>query len=806
MRIVIVVSTFPSVTETFISNKVKYLSQRNFHVIIFCTKKDEQLMTELFGNDNNVEAVVLTNTNLLLYCLLHPWVVMRSLIKSRDVKQRIFRKFRLYSIQKLRPDIIHFEFSGIGVSYLFEIRHLSCKKVVSCRGSAEKVKLLIHEDRKEKFRELLKEVDAIHCVSDDMRKTILPYCNNPQKIFINYPSIETGFFKRRIEKQAVHELIIISIGRFTFQKGFTTGLLAANILKQSGLSFKWLITGSGPDHEEIIFQINHLQLQDHVILTGSKPVEDVKELMENAHIYFLPSVYEGIANVALEAMSMELPVVATRSGGMEEVIEHGVNGLLANVYDHEMLATNLSHLLNDSELRNRLGKQARKTIEDRFDIRIQADKYEKIYQHLLNPTEEKAKEIVADRHEKINALSYEADPFSGKLHIGIVIPQFPSLSETFFINKVTGLCKRGHTVTVFGSTNASETSTAKLYELNKYPNLRIVTLNFSRSFLNLLKEIILHPAVFFRSIHFNLRILRKRWHRNLCLFHFNKANCHIYHFGYSGIGIYYLPLLASLKGKKIVSCRGTAENVKLVTEKDRIKKLKLLFSQVDKIHCVSGSMANTIKEYGAPSKKIFINRPAIDINFFCRNRQYESNDKIKIVSIGRLVFQKGFMVGILAIHELKRNFPHFTWAIAGDGPEMEELTSHINSLGLNQHVELLGKKDKNEIKDLYESADIYFLPSVSEGLANAVLEAMAMKLPVVSSDVGGMQEAITHNTDGILCSNYDHKDMAAHLLRLCNDFDERKRLGEEARKKVEAEFYIERYIDVFEQEYYQLLR
>jgi len=476
--------------------------------------------------------------------------------------------------------------------------------------------------------------------------------------------------------------------------------------------------------------------------------------------------------------------------------------LLADVYDHEVLAANLLLLLNDCELRSGLGKQARKTVEERFDIRIQTDKYENIYHQLVNTTEEK----FAINDKKIIELSGEVDQFPKKLHIGIVIPQFPSLSETFFINKVIGLCKRGHTVTVFGSTNANETTTAKLYELNKYPNLRIVTLNFSRSAGKLLKTIVLNPTVFLKSIHFNLNLFRKRWHINLCRFYFNKYNCDIYHFGYSGIGIFYFPLLASLKGKKIISCRGTAENVKLVTEKNRIKKLKLLFNEVDKIHCVSDSMANTIKQYGAPSKKIFVNRPAIDINFFCRSRQYEPHNKIKIVSIGRLVFQKGFMVGILAIHELKMNFPHFTWAIAGDGPEMEELTSHINSLGLNEHVELLGKKDRNEIKELYESADIYFLPSVSEGLANAVLEAMAMELPVVSSDVGGMQEAITHNTDGILCSNYDHKDMAARLLHLCNDFGERKRLGEEARKKVEAEFYIERYIDVFEKEYYQLLQ
>ncbi|QEC69095.1 glycosyltransferase family 4 protein [Panacibacter ginsenosidivorans] len=810
MRIILFVDTFPSLSETFISNKVRYLAEKGCNVFVFCVKRNNDLLHELFGNNKNVEVVLLRKSTMVPFLLSHPFLVTRFLFKPTSLRQRLFRRFRLAKINQYKPDIIHFEFSGIGVDYLYEIRKVTCKKVVSCRGSAEKVKLLIHKDRKENFRALLDEVDAVHCVSEDMRRTILPYCNKPEKIFINYPSINTAFFsKQHLSQKKTDIVTILSVGRFTFQKGFGTGLQAIHLLKESGVDFKWMIVGSGPEYEQILYQVHHFKLQDHVQLLGARSSAEVKDLMVQADIYFLPSVYEGIANVALEAMSMELPVVATRSGGMEEVIVPAENGLLADVYDHIGLADHLLLLLKDAGLRKQLGSNARKTIEQRFTLDIQTEKYIAVYSKLagitcIQPAQDTIEQLNAPA-DKVTVSAIPSTPYKKQLHIGIILPEFPTVSETFFINKVIGLCNRGHRVTVFGGRKPIDNSVARLYRLDNYKNLVIADLDFKSSLLHLGKIFFLFPSAFFKSFHTDLQVFRRKLYVNLCKAYTNKYNCDIYHFGYSGIAIFYLSLFDSLKGKTVISCRGTAENVKLISEKERIKKLKILFEKVDKIHCVSASMSNTVQSYGAPVDKIFINRPAIDTTFFSRQNQVHHNDKIIILSVGRLVFQKGFMIGLLAIQKLKEQFGNFVWKIAGDGPKMEELMTHIHSLGLMENIVLLGKKDRNEIKELYEEADIYFLPSVSEGLANAVLEAMSMSLAVVSSDVGGMQEAITHNADGKLVSNYDHAAMAAQLLELCKDDVLRKKLGEAARKTAEEKFDISRYIDVFEDEYYKLL-
>jgi glycosyltransferase involved in cell wall biosynthesis len=96
------------------------------------------------------------------------------------------------------------------------------------------------------------------------------------------------------------------------------------------------------------------------------------------------------------------------------------------------------------------------------------------------------------------------------------------------------------------------------------------------------------------------------------------------------------------------------------------------------------------------------------------------------------------------------------------------------------------------------------LPSVSEGIANVVLEAMAMEIPVVSSSAGGIKEVIINNVNGVLCENYDYKSMAEALHALSIDFDKRKCLGKRGRKTIEESFSLDRYIDVFEQQYYEL--
>ncbi len=382
MRIVVVVNTFPSYSETFISNKVKGLSKNN-KILVVCAEKNDQLFNDLFPDNKAVHVFSLTKKNILKKTLLNPFKTIfflrNDIFKGR---KKIFKKLRLNIINTFSPDIIHFEFSGVAIDYLDGIKDLKGRKVVSCRGSAEKVKLLTDIKRREKIQEIFKVIDAIHCVSQDMRKTILPFCIHPEKIFINYPSIETNLFKNKNNKLQNDVFIILSIGRLTFQKGYLTGLLTMKKLQKKNLNFKWLIIGEGEQREEIVFHTHQLELENNIELLGVKNSEEIISLYKMADIFFLPSVYEGIANAALEAMSMQLPVVSTRCGGMEEVITNNVNGFVCDVYDIDMLSDIIFQLSNNYYNKIDLGKKARETIMAKFSIEKNIDLFEKKYKAL----------------------------------------------------------------------------------------------------------------------------------------------------------------------------------------------------------------------------------------------------------------------------------------------------------------------------------------------------------------------------------------------------------------------------------------
>ncbi len=359
------------------------LCNRGHSVTVFCSEKNQRLLDDLFPGVTNLDIKLLNKATIFKNWMMFPFIGMNQLNIRGSLMPQVYYAARAFTINKVKADIIHFEFSGIGIDFLESIGNIRAKKVVSCRGSAEKVKLLMYDERKNLFRKLLKKVDRVHCVSQDMVQTILPYSDEPGKIFVNYPSIDTGYFMRNKRKERDKHLNILSVGRVTFQKGYPNALFTMQYLKQQDLSFTWIIAGSGNAVEEFIFKIHEFGLTKHIILAGTKSREEVKELMENADVFYLPSLYEGVANVVLEAMSMELPVVVTKSGGMAEVIEHGEDGLLADVFDFRAQAGHILNIANDDDMAENLGRNARKKVMTKFNLEIQTTIFEAVYNELL---------------------------------------------------------------------------------------------------------------------------------------------------------------------------------------------------------------------------------------------------------------------------------------------------------------------------------------------------------------------------------------------------------------------------------------
>lgn len=167
---------------------------------------------------------------------------------------------------------------------------------------------------------------------------------------------------------------ILAVGQLREKKGFTYLVAACAELRERGHEFVCDIVGEGPLRPELEAQIRESQLEDTVSLHGALDHQNVIDHYRTASVFTLPCVTaangdrDGIPNVILEAMAMELPVVSTRHSGIPEAVDDGISGLLVPQRDVAALADAIERLLGDGGLRRRMGRAGRQIVVSRFDV------------------------------------------------------------------------------------------------------------------------------------------------------------------------------------------------------------------------------------------------------------------------------------------------------------------------------------------------------------------------------------------------------------------------------------------------------
>ena len=168
---------------------------------------------------------------------------------------------------------------------------------------------------------------------------------------------------------------------------------------------------------------------------------------------------------------------------------------------------------------------------------------------------------------------------------------------------------------------------------------------------------------------------------------------------------------------------------------------------------------------------------------------------LEVLSVGRLVEKKGMDVLIRAIGEIARNASaKVRVRIAGDGPQMSELRSIVDSLPPLAEVELLGDTDNETVMELMCSADVFALPcriatsGDRDGIPVVLMEAMARGRCVISGDLETIRELIEHDQSGIMIPPGDQSALTQALISLANDRDRVDELGRQARGRIESEF------------------
>ncbi|GAA0871225.1 hypothetical protein GCM10009117_03710 [Gangjinia marincola] len=247
-------------------------------------------------------------------------------------------------------------------------------------------------------------------------------------------------------------------------------------------------------------------------------------------------------------------------------------------------------------------------------------------------------------------------------------------------------------------------------------------------------------------------------------------------------------LIEEKSTKIILSLRGTQVNVKPFIDDKNYAYLKEWFPKLDGFHAVSKLINAKAKEFskhhGVIDKVVY---SGLDLDKFEFNSNVKEHEQLNIISVGRVHWIKGYNYALEACKLLKELDIAFQYRLIGVEGD-EELLYLIHHLGLQEHVLIEPLLKQHEVKSKITQADVLLLPSIEEGIANVVLEAMALGTPVISTNCGGMAEVIDHNTSGWLIPKRDPKAIA-NQLSLFNimTVDHIKEIKKNARKKIEQQ-------------------
>jgi glycosyltransferase involved in cell wall biosynthesis len=174
---------------------------------------------------------------------------------------------------------------------------------------------------------------------------------------------------------------IIYVGRLESYKGIPFLLDSFSLLLKENVKSRLFLVGTGNDEGEIRRKASVLEIEPYVFLFGYQ--KNPYSLMKLADLFVLPSSQDATPRVLLEAMDAGVPVIGTMVGGIPEIIEHGVNGLLVSYGDVDKLKRSIAELLNNNSLREKIIQGGYDTINSKFRVETYQDKLENIYDTLL---------------------------------------------------------------------------------------------------------------------------------------------------------------------------------------------------------------------------------------------------------------------------------------------------------------------------------------------------------------------------------------------------------------------------------------
>lgn len=348
-RIAYLVNVFPKLSETFIAGEVAELSRRGVDVRILSLR----LPMDTLRHD----------------------IVTRSALEERTVYDR--QKFSSV-IREFRPELLHAHFATEPTAMAMDLAlEFGVPFTFTAHGYD------IYRKPPADLASRAASAAAIVTVSEANACYIVKTFDVPvSRIHVIPCGVDTERF--RPQGQRAHPPHIVCVARLAPVKNLDLLLEACALLKERRVEFRCVLVGEGPCHDELEAMRTRLEMEKVLHLVGAAEQADVLSWWQRATVAVLTSQSEGMPVSLMEAASCGVPAVATAVGGIPELVEDGVTGLLTPVSDLQGLAAALERLLQDPELAARMGKAARRRAEDRFSVVRQVDRLLALWSGLLN--------------------------------------------------------------------------------------------------------------------------------------------------------------------------------------------------------------------------------------------------------------------------------------------------------------------------------------------------------------------------------------------------------------------------------------
>jgi colanic acid/amylovoran biosynthesis glycosyltransferase len=393
------------------------------------------------------------------------------------------------------------------------------------------------------------------------------------------------------------------------------------------------------------------------------------------------------------------------------------------------------------------------------------------------------------------------------MRIAFLLGRFPSLSETFILNQITGLLDRGHEVDIYarkpddGSKVHPDVEKYKLLDRVIYRNMPSNALLRAFGGIGLAVEGLgRNGGVIVRSLNIS-RFGREAASLKLlywaaALFKRGQRYDIVHgHFGPNGMLALALRQVGAINADAKIVTTFYGYDVHRYPRNHGQDVYRELFAQTEKVLALSQTMRRDVIALGCPDNKAIVHHIGTDPGRFRLSvRQPAADGVVRLVSIARLVEKKGLEFAIQAVAKVAAGGQRVSYDIVGDGDLRGRLESVIRDLNVSQIVHLLGWQTQQQVVEILDRSHLLLAPSVTaasgdqEGTPVALMEAMAMGLPVISTHHSGIGEVVRDGVCGYLVPERDIEALAEKIMALAAHPEKWGPMGLAGREIVEAEF------------------